>query len=96
VPAVTTAFAHRGRRYLVNVAAVYEDKGEAARHEAWVEKFRSALAPPGGGAYVNFLEENDAQVRDAYPGKTWDRLRAIKARYDPTNLFRMNQNIPPA
>jgi FAD/FMN-containing dehydrogenase len=35
-------------------------------------------------------------VRAAYPGATWDRLAAIKRRYDPTNLFRLNQNIPPA
>jgi len=47
--------------------------------------------------YVNFLaDEGEARVRDAYPGATWERLTAIKARYDPTNLFRLNQNIPPA
>jgi FAD/FMN-containing dehydrogenase len=46
---------------------------------------------------VNFLgDEGDARIRDAYPGATWKRLAAIKARYDPTNLFRLNQNIPPA
>ncbi len=48
------------------------------------------------GAYVNFLGEADeAQVRAAYPGSTWDRLRQIKAGYDPTNQFRLNQNIKP-
>ncbi len=41
-------------------------------------------------------DEGGARVRDAYSGSTWDRLAAIKARYDPTNLFRLNQNIPPA
>ena len=47
--------------------------------------------------YVNSLgDEGAARVRVAYPGSTWDRLAAIKARYDPTNLFRLNQNIPPA
>ena len=47
--------------------------------------------------YVNFLgDEGEARVREAYPGSTWDRIAAIKARYDPTNLFRLNQNIPPA
>jgi FAD/FMN-containing dehydrogenase len=46
---------------------------------------------------VNFLgDEGPERVRQAYPGDTWDRLREIKRRYDPTNLFRMNQNIPPA
>jgi FAD/FMN-containing dehydrogenase len=47
--------------------------------------------------YANFLgSEGEARIREAYPGETWDRLRRIKARYDPTNLFRLNQNIPPA
>ena len=47
--------------------------------------------------YVNFLgEEGEQRVRDAYPDSTWERLVAIKARYDPDNLFRLNQNIPPA
>jgi 5'-nucleotidase len=55
----------------------------------------------GIGAYFvgkpNFLgDESEARVRDAYPGPTWDRLVEIKRRYDPTNLFRLNQNIPPA
>jgi FAD/FMN-containing dehydrogenase len=46
---------------------------------------------------VNFLtDEGEERVRAAYPGGTWTRLAAIKARYDPTNLFRRNQNIPPA
>ncbi|HET7928132.1 MAG TPA: BBE domain-containing protein, partial [Actinomycetota bacterium] len=49
------------------------------------------------GAYVNFLgDEGQERIRAAYPGATWDRLRQIKARYDPTNTFRLNQNIPPA
>ncbi len=49
------------------------------------------------GAYVNFVnDEGPERVRDAYPGATWDRLAAIKAKYDPTNLFRLNQNVPPA
>jgi FAD/FMN-containing dehydrogenase len=46
---------------------------------------------------VNFLgDEGPERIRQAYPGKTWDRLRDIKRRYDPTNLFNGNQNIPPA
>jgi FAD/FMN-containing dehydrogenase len=49
------------------------------------------------GAYVGFVgDEGEARVRAAYPGATWDRLAAIKARSDPTNLFRRNHNIPPA
>jgi FAD/FMN-containing dehydrogenase len=49
------------------------------------------------GAYVGFLgDEGEARVRAAYPAVIWDRLTAVKARYDPDNLFRVNQNIPPA
>jgi FAD/FMN-containing dehydrogenase len=96
VPVEATAFAHRLRPILVNVAAVYGRTDEAARHEAWASDFAAALRQ-GGGAYANFLgDEGAARVREAYPGSTWDRLSTIKARYDPTNLFRLNQNIPPA
>jgi FAD/FMN-containing dehydrogenase len=81
----------------VNIAALYERPDEAAAHEAWVTSFAAALREGQAGAYVGFLgDEGEARIREAYPGHTWDRLAAIKARYDPTNLFRLNQNIPPA
>ena len=97
VPADATAFAHRDRRILVNVAALYERPDEAATHEAWATAFAAALQRGEVGAYVNFVgDEGEARIHEAYPGPTWDRLAAIKRRYDPTNLFRLNQNIPPA
>ena len=97
VPVEATAFAHRKSRIMVNLAALYEDPEEAATHQAWVNGFAGALRQGDRGAYVNFLgDEGEARVRDAYPGPTWDRLKEIKGRYDPTNLFRLNQNIPPA
>ena len=81
---------------MVNVAAVYERPDEAAVHEPWVTAFAAALRQGNGGAYVNFLgDEGEARIREAYPRSTWDRLAAIKGRYDPMNLFRLNQNIPP-
>lgn len=96
VSADATAFAHRSSRIMVNVAALYEQLDEKATHEAWVEDFAAALQQGDQGAYVNFLSnEGEARVRAAYPGGTWERLRAIKARYDPNNLFHLNQNIPP-
>jgi FAD/FMN-containing dehydrogenase len=62
-----------------------------------VAAFAAALNQGDPSAYVNFLgDEGEIRVRDAYPAATWERLRAIKQRYDPTNLFRLNQNIPPA
>jgi FAD/FMN-containing dehydrogenase len=97
VPADATAFAHRASRIMVNVAAFYNGPEDRAVREAWVSEFAAALRQGDGGAYVGFLgDEGEARIHVAYPGTIWDRLRAIKARYDPTNLFRLNQNIPPA
>ncbi len=96
VPADATAFAHRASRIMVNVASFYEGPEDRAVRESWVSDFAAALQQSDSGAYVNFLgPEGQAQIRKAYPGATWDRLTAIKRRYDPTNLFRLNQNIPP-
>jgi len=95
VPAEATAYAHRGARIMTNVVAFYEDGAERAAREAWVDELAAELRS-GDAAYVNFLGDDGAErVRAAYPGPTWDRLAAIKAEYDPDNLFRSNQNIPP-
>ncbi len=96
VPVEATAFAHRTRRIMVNVAALSEDPAEKERNEAWVGELAANLRQGDAGAYANFLgDEGETRIREAYPGLTWDRLTAVKARYDPTNLFRLNQNIPP-
>jgi FAD/FMN-containing dehydrogenase len=97
VPNDTTAFAHRDRGLFVNVAAMYMDAAEADTHDAWVDELSDALGRDGAGGYVGFLgDEDEATIRSAYPGATWDRLRQIKRHYDPDNLFRVNHNIPPA
>ncbi len=97
VPAEATAFAHRKRRIMVNVAALYERREEEAVHDEWARRFASALQQGDTGVYVNFLgEDGPARIREAYPGTTWDRLAAIKARYDPDNFFHLNHNIQPA
>jgi hypothetical protein len=91
-----TAFAHRKSRIMVNVATLYEKLEEKATHETWAGDFAAALRQSDGGAYVNFLgNEGDVQLRAAYPGSTLSRLAAIKACYDPTNLFHFNHNILP-
>jgi FAD/FMN-containing dehydrogenase len=95
VPADATAYAHRTNRIMVNIAALCQDTDEAARRMPWVQDFAGALDQGDRGAYVGFIaEEGPDRVRAAYPGTTWERLRTIKATYDPTNLFRLNQNIP--
>jgi hypothetical protein len=97
VPADATAYALRSSRIMVNLFSMYGTPEEAPPHETWIAKMAKELDQGDKGAYVNFInDEGEARVRAAYPGKTWDRLRQIKRRYDPTNLFRLNQNIPPA
>jgi len=97
IPAESTAFAHRTSRILVSLAAFYEGPEDRLVREGWLGQFDEALRQGDAGAYVNFLaDEGQERVRAAYPGSTWDRLRAVKRRYDPTNLFRLNHNIPPA
>jgi FAD/FMN-containing dehydrogenase len=97
VPVEATAFAHRASRLMVHVAAVYQRPEDGAEHRAWVDRFAATLQDGDARAYANFIgDEGQARVHDAYPGPTWERLAAVKARYDPTNLFHLNQNIPPA
>jgi FAD/FMN-containing dehydrogenase len=97
VPADATAYAHRQSRIMVNVAALVGSPDEVPEHEPWVTGLADSLRQDDHGAYVNFLgDEGDERIRAAYPGRAWDRLVAVKRRYDPTNLFRLNQNIPPS
>jgi FAD/FMN-containing dehydrogenase len=96
VPTGATAFAHRHRRIMANVAALYEEPDQRPAQQDWVDGLARELRQGDVGAYVGFLgDEGEDRVRAAYPPSTWDRLAAIKARYDPTNLFRLNQNVPP-
>lgn len=101
VPPDETAFAHRDRQIMTVVYSMFARPEEASIHASRVHALADELrrSPGAGepGAYVNFMgNEGEARTREAYPGSTWDRLTAIKDRYDPTNLFRMNVNIPPA
>jgi len=93
-----TAFAHRERRFFVAIIGLWLDAAEdGAAHEAWTAALWRTIRDEGSGVYVNFLEEEGPdRVREAYPPATYARLAAIKRRYDPTNLFRFNQNVPPA
>jgi FAD/FMN-containing dehydrogenase len=96
VPADATAFAHRRSKLMVTCAALVERTDDLPAHEPWVVELADTLRGDSQDVYVNFLgDEGEERVRGAYPGATWDRLREIKQRYDPTNLFRLNQNIPP-
>ena len=96
VPADASAFAHRDRSMMVTFVANHQDLDQAASHEAWVADSLAALSPAARGVHVSFLgDEGTARLHEAYPADTYKRLAAIKRRYDPTNLFRVNQNIAP-
>ena len=75
----------------------FMDPAELPVHTAWTQSYYEALRPNATGVYANFLEdEGDARIREAYPTETYRRLADVKRRYDPTNLFHLNQNIAPA
>ena len=96
VPARATAYAHRSSPMLVNVAAFYRGADDRDARKAWVTEFAHAVQPNETGAYVGFLGDDGVdRIEAAYPGETLRRLAAIKAKYDPTNLFRLNQNVVP-
>lgn len=92
-----TAFANRTQQYFVSIINVWLDPSEdAAVHQSWTESLWQKIRLEGSGVYVNFLEsEGEDRIREAYPGPTYDRLAEVKGKYDPDNLFRFNQNVPP-
>jgi FAD/FMN-containing dehydrogenase len=91
-----TAYAHRDVQFVMNVHGRWTDAADDERCIDWARDFFSASAPfASGGVYVNFLTADEGdRVRAAY-GSNYDRLVDVKRRYDPANLFRVNQNIRP-
>jgi hypothetical protein len=97
VPGDQAAFGWREQPVLLWLSAWDAEIGRAAGNEAWNAAFRAELAGAGAASYVNFMGDEDADaVRDAYPAPAYARLRELKRRYDPDNVFRSNHNIPPA
>jgi len=91
-----TALSYREAKYSMVIAGIDPGPANAARIAEWTRDYWSALHPySAGGAYVNFMmEEGFDRIRATYRDN-YDRLASIKARYDPNNLFRVNQNIKP-
>lgn len=91
------AFSHRDALCALNIVTKWEDVRESEKHIQWTRDFEAAMRPfSTGGVYVNFLgEEGEDRVRAAYGPAKYARLVALKNKYDPTNFFRMNQNIKP-
>lgn len=96
VPADATAFGHRSSRIMASFIAQYLNRDEAAVHHAWVDRAAADLKQGEGSVYVNFASDSgEAGVQASYPQAIRERLALIKAKYDPTNLFRSNHNIRP-
>jgi FAD/FMN-containing dehydrogenase len=88
-----TAFVHRH----VLASIQYFAAGDGASGRAWVDSSRAALASAvSGAAYVNYIDPHLANWQRAYYGSNLGRLRAVKKRYDPHNLFHFAQSVPPA
>jgi FAD/FMN-containing dehydrogenase len=96
VAADATAFAHRDKAAMLSSFNSWRDPAESIRRRAWTERVWQAWRPYASGAYVSFLgDEGEARIRDAYPAATYARLARLKKRYDPQNIFSLNQNIRP-
>jgi FAD/FMN-containing dehydrogenase len=92
-----TAFAYRGGGWAGVIPAIDPDPANLPRLTEWARRYWEELHPTSaGGAYVNFMmeDEGEKRIRRSYRGN-YDRLSWIKRRYDPDNLFHVNQNIPP-
>jgi hypothetical protein len=93
-----TAFAHRDAPFSLLLVSRWTDPAASDRHIAWTRGLWQAAQPhAAGGTYINYLSagEDDAAIWAAY-GPSYERLAALKNRYDPTNFFRSNHNVPPS
>ncbi|MGH9869025.1 MAG: FAD-binding oxidoreductase [Candidatus Polarisedimenticolia bacterium] len=98
IPAEATAYPHRDVNFVMNVHTRWSSPSEDTPCIGWARALYDAAAPfATGGVYVNFMPDDEAQrVRSGAYGPNYDRLARVKAKYDPKNLFRMNQNVAPA
>ncbi|HYY82294.1 MAG TPA: BBE domain-containing protein, partial [Actinomycetes bacterium] len=98
VDAAATAFGGRGHRYVLNLLGLWQPPADPDAHIGWVRDFWTALRPVTASApYLNFLaDEGQERVRAAYGEDHYRRLVALKDRYDPSNVFRLNQNVRPS
>lgn len=97
VDSAATAFAHRQAAYNLEIAGAWPpDEQDAEPFRQWAERCWHGLRPWATGVEVNHVaDEGPDRVRAAYGQDTWARLTALKSEWDPDNLFRLNQNVPP-
>ncbi|HJP81477.1 MAG TPA: FAD-binding oxidoreductase [Candidatus Saccharimonadales bacterium] len=91
-----TAYAHRKRKIMVNIACFYQSETEIPEKQRWIDAFAASIRQGDDDAYVNFLGTSEQdRLEDAYPAATLTRLKKVKAQYDPDNFFKLNVNITP-
>jgi FAD/FMN-containing dehydrogenase len=92
-----TAFSHRSTPFVLNIHTRWRNQSDDESCIAWARDFHQATEPFSRGVYVNFLsDEGEDRVKDAYTDSVWKRLVQLKDKYDPTNMFCLNQNIKPS
>ena len=98
VSADETAFGHRDKNFSLVIVGIWDDPADNEANTGWVRDYYEAIHPHSGsdGGYINFMSGDDADRAAANYGANYDRLAAVKATYDPSNLFHVNQNIEPA
>ena len=98
VPEDATAAGHRDAAYMAHPIAAWQDPADTERHIDWVGRFSEAMRPfTTGGVYLNFEpDEGEERVRAGYGAEKYARLVELKDKWDPENLFRVNQNIKPS
>ncbi len=95
--ASSAAFAQRDRGALLLAVVYGYDEADTARHVTWSERLYEAMRPFGTGAYLGFMMgDGQERIGEVYPPATMERLRQVKRRYDPTNVFHHNLNVEPA
>lgn len=96
VAADDTAFSHRNTPFLLNIHTRWREISDDQQCLQWARDFHKATEPFAQGVYVNFLsDEGEDRVKDAYTDEVWGKLVELKNKYDPANLFSLNQNIKP-
>ncbi|MFD0976010.1 FAD-binding oxidoreductase [Salinimicrobium gaetbulicola] len=91
-----TAFPHRNTPFVLNIHTRWRDEADDKKALKWAKDFHEETEPFSQGVYVNFLsDEGSARVRQAYTEEVWEKLVEVKRKWDPNNLFKVNQNIDP-
>jgi hypothetical protein len=97
VAADDTAFAYRDVNYSPVIAGMWDNPADNENNIAWVRSYHAALEPYSAeGGYINFMDGDDQTRIKANYRSNYERLAVVKAKYDPANLFHLNQNIQPA